>query len=183
MTARIRKRFRKLQAGFSLIEIAVAVGILGVAVTGLLIALAFGVRGTDAVAQRSTALQIARSQIESIKNQTYTTTPSAYATITPPNDDFVISITGTELTAGFLEQVTVSVTYPEGDIELSAYKVKHAPPIIAEAALSVPTPTPAPGTELVTYYLHNNPTPPCSRYDGASGFAVRHHGRSDFHPL
>ena len=102
---------------------------------------------------------MARSQIESIKNQPYAE-PVAYATIQPPNNDYEISITGTVVTAGFLEEVTVAVTYPGGSTPLSAYKVNHFPPIDAAVPVAAPTPTPAPGTETITYHLHNNPTPP-----------------------
>ena len=148
------------EAGFSLVEIIIVVAMLGVVGVALVGALASGVRGTDLVAQRSTALQLARSQIESIKNQPYNATPSAYATVAADNNDFVISVAGTELTAGFLEQIDVTVTYPRGSTTLSAYKVNHAPPVLAAAPVGAADPVADPGTEFVVYYLHDNPTPP-----------------------
>ena len=133
---------------------------VGVALTALVGLLAVLLRGTDSVSQRSIALQLARSQIESIKNQAYTSTVGAYATITPAFSEYQISLSGSEITAGFLQQVDVTVTYPDGTTTLSGYKTKSFPPIIAKPVVSDPTPTPIPGTTQHVYYLHNNPTPP-----------------------
>ena len=147
------------QRGLGLIEVIIVTAMFGTVGVALVGALAAGVRGTDLVAQRSTALQLARSQIESIKNQPYAE-PIAYVTVTPPNNDYEISIGGTSLTPGYLQEIAVSVAYLGETSTLSAYKANHFPPNISEAPPPPPGPIPPPGSEFVVYYLHNNPTPP-----------------------
>ena len=118
------------QHGMTLIGVAAAAGLLGVVGTGLIAAIILGLRGTDNVDQRSIALQLARSQVEAIKAEPYAE-PVSYTALTPPSTDFQISISGTTLTPGFLQQVTVSITHPEGAVQLSFYKYNDAPPVTA----------------------------------------------------
>lgn len=105
----------------------IAAAVLGLITAGLVGALILGAKGTDSASFRSTALQLAESQVESIKAQAYAE-PIAYSTVTPPSSDFRISIGGSVLTAGTLEEITVTVTHPEGSLALTAYKVNHVPP-------------------------------------------------------
>ena len=95
----IRRHRRPDQRGVTLVEAIIASAMVGVALTALVGLLAVLLRGTDSVSQRSIALQLARSQIESIKNQAYTSTVGAYATITPAFSEYQISLSGSEITA------------------------------------------------------------------------------------
>lgn len=124
-------RVMRSQKGFTLVEVTVAATLLGLVTAGLVGVLVLGVRGTDSAGFRSTALQLAESQVESIKGQPYAE-PIAYATVTPPNADFQIQVGGTVLTSEFLEEITVTVTHPEGSVQLLAYKVNNVPPIFDE---------------------------------------------------
>ena len=122
-----------------------ALALIGLVLTVFLSALALGNRGSDNLAHKSTALQLARSQIESIKGQPYAE-PIAYRPVPLPSDDFSVDISGLILQPGSLQEVRVVVTYPEGSLELSAYKAKDVPPPPPPvfALVSVPTPTPEP---------------------------------------
>ena len=104
-----------------------ALALIGLVLTVFLSALALGNRGSDNLAHKSTALQLARSQIESIKGQPYAE-PIAYRPVPLPSDDFSVDISGLILQPGSLQEVRVVVTYPEGSLELSAYKAKDVPP-------------------------------------------------------
>ena len=96
------------QRGFTLIEVIVSLVLFGLVSTMLVSVLTLGVSSTSSASQSSSGLQIARSQLESIKQQAYVE-PISYATVTVPDDDFVITIGGTVLEVGFLEQIDVTV--------------------------------------------------------------------------
>lgn len=152
------------QTGFTTFEMTVAVALLGTAVITLVSTLTVAFRGSGVVSARNTALQLARSQIESVKDQPYAE-PIAYSTNTPPSQEYAISVSGTVLQAGYLERIDVSVSYPERNnrtatTTLSAYKVNHLPPILADKPLPPPAPECPAGATCFAYFLHNNPSPP-----------------------
>lgn len=145
--------------GFTLIEVVAALVLFGLVGTMVVSVLTLGISSTGSARSESRGLQIARSQLESIKVQDYSESIS-YATVTTPDSDYVITIDGSILDPGMLQQVDVRVDFPEGFTELSTYKVNHFPPILADSPLAAPDPECPVGRECVSYYLHNNPTPP-----------------------
>lgn len=147
------------QKGMTLVEVIISLALFALVGIGFVSALSEGIRGTSLVDERSTAVNLARAQLESVKSQAYAE-PVAYATVTPANTAYSLSITGTVLTPGYLQQVTATVSYPRGSFQLSGYKVNHQAPIYADVPVPEPPPAAPPGTEQVTYYLHNYPTPP-----------------------
>lgn len=149
------------QRGLTLVESIVALGLFGIATSGFLGLMVAGVDGAGAAGLRSTAFQLARSQIESIQFQPYAE-PISYTTVTAPDDDFLITIGGAVLTPGFLEQIDVTVEFPSGEVILSGYKYNDFPPVLAEFPLDEPAPVCPVGKVCTAYYLHNIPSPPIS---------------------
>ena len=145
--------------GFTLIEVVAALVLFGLVSTMVVSVLTLGISATGAARSTSQGLQIARSQLESIKLQAYSESLS-YDTIATPDADFAITIDGSVLQAGVLQQIDILVEYPDGSTELSGYKVNHFPPILADFPLAAPDPDCPVGRECVSYFLHNNPTPP-----------------------
>jgi prepilin-type N-terminal cleavage/methylation domain-containing protein len=62
---------RRSQKGFSLLEVIIATAILGVAGVALLLGLTSGVLGSQRVSQKRAALDVAQSQMEFVKSQTF----------------------------------------------------------------------------------------------------------------
>ncbi|HEY4722163.1 MAG TPA: hypothetical protein VII92_09975 [Anaerolineae bacterium] len=110
---------RGAQAGATLIEVLVALGILASAIVILVTGLATGslaVRSTDTL---TTASNLAAVQLESIKAQQYVTT--TYTKVAEPSG-YTISITQNLVDTG-LQQITVTVSFNGGSFAVSNYKV------------------------------------------------------------
>lgn len=157
---RLRTAWRWVRGsrGVSLVEATVALTIFSVGALAVLSAVSLGFAQAGSAKQHSLALDIARTQIESIKLQDYVEPPASYATVA--SDDFDIAISGVVKSTGYLEEITVTVTHPSGQVELSAYKVNHFPPVLAATAVAAEEPACPVGKVCKTYYLHNNPSPP-----------------------
>lgn len=147
------------QKGMALVEVIISLALFALVGIGFVNVLSEGIRGADLVDERSAAVNLARAQLESVKSQAYVE-PIAYATVTVPNAAYNVSISGVVLTPSYLQQVTATVSFPRGSLQLSGYKVNHLAPIYADVPFSEPPPQAPPGTEMVVYYLHNYPTPP-----------------------
>jgi Tfp pilus assembly protein PilV len=109
---------RGAQAGATLIEVLVALGILASAIVILVTGLAtgsFAVRSTDTL---TTASNLAAVQLESIKAQPY---GAAYTKVAEP-PGYTISITQSLVATG-LQQITVTVVFNGGSFTVSNYKV------------------------------------------------------------
>lgn len=143
----------------SLIESVVSMTLFGLVGTMLMGALTLGLESSGTARHESVALLLARSQIESIKEQDYAE-PISYTTIDSPDEDYVITIGGSVLDPGYLEQIDIVVAYPGGDVALSAYKVNHIPPIYAQTSIAISDPDCPAGKTCLQYHMHNNPTPP-----------------------
>jgi len=113
------------QDGVGLVETLVAVAILGVTLVTLLAAISTGSIGVATTEERVTAENLARSQLEYAKSQSYLTTPASYATVTPPVG-YTLSAEATSIPEGdsSIQKITVTVTR-DGDILLIVedYKV------------------------------------------------------------
>lgn len=114
------------QPGAVLIEVVLSVAILGMVGIGFLTALSTGIITTARVDERTTAINLARSQLEDVKLQSYIE-PTAYATITPPAG-YTIKLKDTTLNTNVLQEIVVNVaSNGEKIVELGGYKVNTLP--------------------------------------------------------
>ena len=99
------------QEGIGLVEVLVAVAILGVTLVVLLAAVSTGSIGVATTEERATAATLARSQLEYAKSQPYSAAPASYATVTP-EPGYTVSADATSIPGGdsSIQLVTVTVT-------------------------------------------------------------------------
>ncbi len=115
------------EEGVGLVEVLVAVAILGTAVVALLAAVSTGSLGVASSDERVTAANLARSQLEYVKSQPYAAAPAAYATVTPPAG-YSVSAEATSITDppadALIQKITVTVAR-DGETVLTVedYKV------------------------------------------------------------
>ena len=111
----------KNEKGFALIEVVIAIALLGIIGAGFLMALSGASKALILADERTTAESLARSQMEYVKSQGYA---SSYDTIaTPANYTIVSPITVEALQTG-LQKITVIVKhYTKEVITLEGYKV------------------------------------------------------------
>jgi prepilin-type N-terminal cleavage/methylation domain-containing protein len=89
-----RKAFRGSSRGFTLIEVVVAIGLMGIIAVSVLGALSTASLALITADQQATAESLARSQMEFVKNQGYNSTQpegeAIYAEIAPVPDGYSI---------------------------------------------------------------------------------------------
>ena len=99
------------QRGFVLIEMMLAVGIVGTAMLATVVAFSTAANTSDFVDSATTGEWVAISQIELIKTAAYVTTPGVYTSITPPTgyavSNFTSNVSGGDSN---IQIVTVLVT-------------------------------------------------------------------------
>ncbi len=111
LKAKLRAAMTRGQEGVGLVETLVAVAILGATLVVLLTAISTGVIGVATTEERVTAENLARSQLEYTKSQTYVAAPASYATVTPPAG-YTVSAEASSIPGGdsSIQQITVTVT-------------------------------------------------------------------------
>jgi type II secretory pathway pseudopilin PulG len=134
----LRRGFTLLwgQKGISLIEVLVAVGLLGAIGGGVAYALFSGFRASGTVDEYATAERLARTQLEDIRNAAYDETlPLGYPEITLPAD-YSISVDvikddafegNVGIDAGVIQTISITVSYNgQALVQLDTYKIKYA---------------------------------------------------------
>ena len=139
------------QRGLTLLEMIIALGILGVIGMAFLVALATANRSTGALDQQTQAAALARSQLELIAD--VGPCSGAYPTVdTPFHFDVNTTSTYEDAPTNKLEKIEVSVS-------------REGRPI-----LSLTTMQKLPTNQ--TLYLHNNPSPPTADTTASQGLPV-----------
>ena len=75
---------RRQQSGSALLEVLVAVAIIATGAVALLQGIATGSTATSTVDEKVTAGNIARSQLESVRNEAYQFPPASYPAVSVP---------------------------------------------------------------------------------------------------
>ena len=122
---------KKNEKGFSLIEVVIALALLGIIGVALLSGLATASKCIYIADERATAESLARSQMESVKEQTYRVVGS-YAIIDPSTlgypASYAIDLAVDPLAGvlGGIQEITVTVShYGNVIITLENYKVNR----------------------------------------------------------
>ena len=119
----------KNQKGFSLLEVTIAIALLGIIAAGFLAALSTSFHTVFIADERATAESLARSQMECVKSEDYDYNDPQYEqTDVPSSDhpDYTISVNATPLhpTDDGIQKITVMVKHRDKlVITLEGYKV------------------------------------------------------------
>ena len=107
------------QEGFGLVEVLVALAIVATAVIMFLTTLSTGSRTVALMYERTTAENLARSQLEYTKSQDFIIAPASYDTITSLPTDFTVSAqaSAVEDRDDNVQKITVTV-YRNGESTL-----------------------------------------------------------------
>lgn len=100
------------EEGVGLVETLIAVGILGLTLTVLLAAVSTGSLAVSRTEERVVAENLARSQLEYTKSQSYLTPPASYATVTPSPGGYSVAVDAVSIPAtdSGIEKITVTVS-------------------------------------------------------------------------
>ncbi|MFC1948115.1 hypothetical protein ACFLXY_09380 [Chloroflexota bacterium] len=123
MNQKALKRIKNNEKGLVLIEAIVALALIGIIAAGFLGAVGTSYKSTSMTMGMTTAESLARSQMEYIKKQPYTSI-GAYDTIEHPTN-YAINWTVVELATG-KQEITIIVNHSgETAIVLEGYKVNR----------------------------------------------------------
>ncbi len=102
-----------------MVESLIAVAIVGIAVTTLIVTLSTGSIAGQRTDQRVTAENLARTQLEYTKGQSYRVAPAVYDTITPLPAGYSITAEASSISGRDtdIQRITVTVIY-DGDTVL-----------------------------------------------------------------
>ncbi len=126
-------RLVKNEKGFTLIEVVIAIALLGIIASGFLMALSGATKAILVADERTTAESLARSQMEYVKNQTYddTNNPPQYSQLPSIPTDYTIALTAERLDPegdgtgddDGLQKITVTISHNTKQIiTLEEYK-------------------------------------------------------------
>jgi prepilin-type N-terminal cleavage/methylation domain-containing protein len=117
----------KDEEGFSLIEVIVSLALLGIIAVGFLSALATASRATFITEERQTAKNLAESQIEYVKGQSYDTSEYPAAPVPAEYGIYTANISAESLYSqeSNIQKVTVTIKHQGKVVKtLDDYKVK-----------------------------------------------------------
>ncbi|MBI2860810.1 MAG: type II secretion system protein [Chloroflexi bacterium] len=126
----------KGQGGYTILEVIVALAVVGLALPLVLGGLSMAIKTTDRIYDRSVLFELAQSQLESIEGQSYSVNASGYSLITPPSGYSIQVSTAPAVTYTYasplsttteetVQLVTVDVTGVRGNMAVSRYKVRE----------------------------------------------------------
>lgn len=132
----LRRLLKGSARGYTLAEQMIALALVAFAVVALLQALSGGILNMRKFTDRARLVNLARSQMESIHNQSYQETAAAYARISIPagfNLDVEASVPRTYTypspdvtpTTNVIQQITVTVYTVEESFQLGGYKTRR----------------------------------------------------------
>ncbi len=135
MQRRNKKITLMRQQGFTLLEIVIALAIIGIIIPLVLGGLSLTTQTTDRVYDRSVLFELAQSQLESIESQPYSVNASGYTLLSPPAGYSLLVTTSPAVTYTYaapkststnetVQLVTVTVTGVRGNMEVSRYRVR-----------------------------------------------------------
>ena len=113
------------EEGAGLVEVLVAIGITGIAIVGLLAGVSTGSLGVSTTDERVSAENLARSQLELTKSQTFDPVPAAYPTVPPPSG-YTVGVSAQDISGGDSAIQLITVTVSRGAETLTVlegYKV------------------------------------------------------------
>lgn len=118
-------RILRQEDGLSLIEVIIGVALLGIVLSTLVVGLSTGALVVGKVAQRGTAQDLMRAQLEDTKIQPYASAPTTYPSMS--RSPYTTTVEASPLsgpTDQGIQLITVTV-YFEGSpyLEMQAYKV------------------------------------------------------------
>jgi prepilin-type N-terminal cleavage/methylation domain-containing protein len=113
------------ERGVTLVETLIAVAVLGVAIVVFVAGLSTGTISTSKIDRLATAHELARSQMESTKNEPYVAAPHTYPSVSAPSGLSVSSqATSIPLGDAGVQMITVEVSDASGVVyTLEGYKV------------------------------------------------------------
>ena len=127
----MRQRLWRGQRGFTLVEVILALLVFGLTSTAVVAGLTTASKGSEFAQENYTAVALVRSEVEYIKEQPFVDLPSPPLSdyrLIPTPAGFELSVTAVTLTAGYLQQITVTVLYASAEsFSLDAYKVNRVP--------------------------------------------------------
>jgi Tfp pilus assembly protein PilV len=117
------------EEGLGLVEVLVAVAIVGMTLVALLAAISTGSIGVTTTDSEVTAANLARSQLEYTRSQPYAEVPTEYATVTPPAG-YTVSVQAASIpepvTDANIQKITVIVARDGKTLAtVEDYKVKR----------------------------------------------------------
>jgi type II secretory pathway pseudopilin PulG len=104
------------EEGIGLVEVLVALSIMGSAVVMFLSSLSTGSKAVGSIYERTTAANVARSQLEYTKSQDYTVAPASYDNIASLPPGFTVSAEASAIADkdNNIQRITVTV-YRDGE--------------------------------------------------------------------
>jgi prepilin-type N-terminal cleavage/methylation domain-containing protein len=125
------------ERGFSLIEVLVAVAIIGTVMVGTIVVVGSTANTSSETATAVELQQIARSQLELIHHSTFQANPADYpkltnlpvgvtlaTAVTDPGISYTYPLPDGAVVTGMVQQVTVTASNGEMSADLSFYKIK-----------------------------------------------------------
>jgi prepilin-type N-terminal cleavage/methylation domain-containing protein len=117
----------KGERGFSFVEVAIALAVLGIIAVGFLGGIGTASRGLLTADERETAKNLAEAQMEYVKNLPYSVSYSKSTAILGEYEYYDVAIVTTSLEDGNIQRIEVTVSHqnkPEV-ITLADYKVNR----------------------------------------------------------
>ena len=119
----------KNEKGFTLIEVLIAMAILGIVATGFLMALSTASKAIILADERTTAESLARSQMEDIKKQTYDETD--------PYDYEQAGVESSTHPGYFISVDADPLNNPDDGIQKIIVKIYHGEVVIGEEVITL----------------------------------------------